>query len=306
MVPRAEPQSYYGQPVIKEPVWTWEIPLYFFTGGLAGASSGLAFLADLRGNKTLARNAWALGMAGLLASPPLLISDLGRPSRFLNMLRVFKVTSPMSVGSWLLNFEGMLSTVAAANAWTGALEGPAAIAKPAAAAFGLPVATYTAALIANTSIPVWHRARWTLPFLFASGAAVSAGAAAAAVTAPRQAAPARRLALMGAAGEVIVSQLMEQDLGELGKPYHEGAAGNLNRVSGALTVAGGFALASRLGSRRSGAAIGGALLLAGALAKRWSVFRAGFQSASDPAYTVEPQRQRIAEGRARGASRSAR
>ncbi len=305
MVPKAEPRSYYGQPVIKEPVWTWEIPWYFFAGGLAGGSSALAYLSELRGNKTLARHAWALAVAGLAASPPLLISDLGKPSRFLNMLRLFKVTSPMSVGSWFLNFEGMLATVAAANAWTGTLEGPAALAKPGAAAFGLPVATYTAALISNTAVPVWHQARGTLPFLFASGAAASAGAAATMVTEPRRAAPARRLALIGAAGEMIVSQVMEQRLGELGAPYHEGTAGKLNRLSEGLTVAGGFALASRFGGRRAGAVAAGALLLAGAAAKRWSVFKAGFQSAGDPAYTVGPQRERIGRGEARGASRLA-
>jgi hypothetical protein len=291
--------------VIKEPVWTWEIPWYFFTGGLGSASSALAYLSERRGNTTLARRAWALGFAGLAVSPPLLIMDLGKPSRFLNMLRVFKVTSPMSVGSWLLNFEVGLSTVAAANVWMGVLEGPAAVAKPAAAALGLPVATYTAALISNTAVPIWHQARGTLPFLFASGAAASAGAAAAMVTPPRQAAPARRLALAGAAGEVFVSQVMEQRLGDMGSPYHEGSAGRLNRLSEVLTVAGGFALASRLGGRRWGAVAGGGLLLAGAAAKRWSVFKAGFQSARDPAYTVGPQRERVRQGRALGASRPA-
>jgi hypothetical protein len=35
-------RSYHGQPVIKEPVWSWEIPLYFFIGGVAGASAGFA------------------------------------------------------------------------------------------------------------------------------------------------------------------------------------------------------------------------------------------------------------------------
>ena len=94
--------SYYGRPVIKEPVWTPEIPVYFFTGGLAGASAGLGVLAELRGNEVLARRAWAVALAGVAVSPVLLISDLGVPTRFLNMLRMFKVTSPMSVGSWIL------------------------------------------------------------------------------------------------------------------------------------------------------------------------------------------------------------
>jgi hypothetical protein len=213
------------------------------------------------------------------------------------MLRVFKVTSPMSVGSWLLAADGALTTAAATGIWTRAT-------KPAAALLGLPVATYTAALVSNTAIPVWHEARTVLPFLFGAGAAASAGAAATAVTPPHQAAPARRLAMLGAGAEVLSSQLMERRLGELASPYHEGTAGTLNRVAEALTVAGGLTLAS-LGRRRAGAIAGAGLLLAGGFAKRWAVFKAGFQSAADPTHTVGPQRQRIREGKTKGAQRPA-
>ena len=167
-VPRAEWRSYYGHPVIKQPVWKPEIPFYFFFGGLGGASAGLALLAQARGNEELARRAWANALAGVAASPLLLISDLGKPARFLNMLRVFKVTSPMSVGSWLLSASGLATTLAAADAWTGRLPAPGRVARPLAAGLGLPLATYTAALVANTAVPVWHEARTTLPFLFAS------------------------------------------------------------------------------------------------------------------------------------------
>src|SRR5215212_6840213 len=97
--------SYYGRPIIKEPVWTWEIPWYFFTGGLAGGSAALGFTAGALGNERLARRAWANATAGVVVSPALLISDLGRPARFLNMLRMVKLTSPMSVGSWVLNLS---------------------------------------------------------------------------------------------------------------------------------------------------------------------------------------------------------
>jgi Polysulphide reductase, NrfD len=86
-------RSYHGQPVIKEPTWTWEVPTYFFTGGMGGASAGLAYLAGLRGNDVLARRAWAASLGAIGVSPVFLISDLGRPARFLNMLRMFKVTS---------------------------------------------------------------------------------------------------------------------------------------------------------------------------------------------------------------------
>jgi len=105
--------SYYGRPVIKEPVWQQEIPRYFFTGGLAGASSVLSLVARLRGNEPLARRSLYVAAAADVVSPVLLISDLGRPERFLNMFRVFKVTSPMSVGSWILGVSGSASNTAA-------------------------------------------------------------------------------------------------------------------------------------------------------------------------------------------------
>src|SRR5947207_12316027 len=150
MVPPAEPRSYYDQPVIKEPVWTPEIPVYFFTGGLAGASAGLAFGARLTGRRKLARAATANAFAGIAVSPALLISDLGVPVRFLNMLRVFKVTSPMSVGSWILSVEGGLLAVTATHEFLGWFPKPLArVAEALAALFGMPLATYTAALIAN-------------------------------------------------------------------------------------------------------------------------------------------------------------
>jgi len=199
-------RSYHGQPVIKEPVWTWEIPIYFFSGGLAGASAGLAVLAELRGNHTLGRRAWAVALLGITVSPVMLISDLGKPSRFLNMLRMFKVTSPMSVGSWILSFSGATTALAAATTWTGLFPRLARSAKPSAAIAGLPLSTYTAALIANTAVPVWHESHRELPFVFAAGAALSAGAGAAIATPPQDAAPARRLALAAAVAEVAGEQ----------------------------------------------------------------------------------------------------
>jgi hypothetical protein len=305
VVPDAEPRSYYGHPIVKQPVWKPEIPFYLFTGGLGGASAGLALLAGARGNDELARRAWVNALAGVGASPALLISDLGRSSRFLNMLRLFKVTSPMSVGSWILAASGLTTTVAAADAWTDRVPGPlGSAARAVSAALGLPLTTYTAALLANTAIPVWHEARSVLPFVFAASGATSAGAAALLTTRPDAAAPARRLALGGAAATVAGLHLMERRLGELSEPYGTGAAGTLKRVSAGLTIS-GAALVGAAGRRRAGAVAGGALLLGGAVCERWSIFRAGFQSAADPRYTVAPQRRGVREGARRGASRAA-
>jgi hypothetical protein len=292
--------DYYGRPVIKKPVWTPEIPTYFFFGGMAGASAGLAYLAELSGNDVLARRAWGVSLLGITASPPLLISDLGVPSRFLNMLRMFKVTSPMSVGSWILSGSGTATGIAATNVFTGRVAGPARFAKPAAALLGLPLSTYTGALIANTSVPVWHEARKTLPLLFASGAAASAGAAVTVVTPVRAAGPARRLALLGAAGELVITQVMERRLGTLAGPYKEGTGGKLSHAATALTAAGGAVLARWGRRRRSAAVLGGAALLAGAATERFAVFHAGIASAEDPQQTVGPQRERVQARREAG------
>jgi hypothetical protein len=299
----SEVRSYHGQPVLKQPTWTWEIPIYFFTGGMAGASAGLAYLAGLRGNDMLARRAWMTAFGAIGVSPPLLISDLGRPARFLNMLRMFKVTSPMSVGSWILSASGTATAVAAANELTGLLPRASKIARPVAAVAGLPLSTYTAALIANTAVPVWHEGRRWLPFVFGSGAALSAGAAAVAFTPVEHARPARRLALAAAAVEVASKEAMQRRIGEAGEPYEQGAAGRFGHLSRACIVAGATLLARRGGTSRAAATVAGGLLCAGALSARLSILRAGFQSAADPKYVVGPQRAAIRRGERAGAAR---
>jgi DMSO reductase anchor subunit len=291
-VPREKPTSYYGRPVIKPPVWTWEIPTYFFTGGLGGASATFALAADLAGNRELARRSWAVAFAGLAVSPLLLTSDLGKPLRFVNMLRVFKVTSPMSVGSWLLTVGSAATAPAAASAFLRRDLPGAHVARFMAGALGLPVATYTAVLVSNTAVPVWSEARWELPLSFAASAAASAGAAAALATPVEHAAPARRLAIGGALIESAVTEIMEKRLGELGEPYSEGVSGKLTMAAKALTVAGAALMAAGARRSRPVVAAGAAALLAGSVCERWAVFKAGFASAEDPRYTVAPQRER--------------
>jgi hypothetical protein len=290
--------SYYGRPVLKEPVWTPEIPAYFFTGGLAGASSVLSLVARATGNDTLARRSLWVGAAAELVSPALLISDLGRPERFLNMFRVFKVTSPMSIGSWILGVSGGATMTAALLEATGRLKLVRLAAELVSGVTGAPLSVYTATLVSNTAIPVWHEARKELPFLFGSSAVASAGAAAAIVVPPAEAGPARRLAVGSVLVENALFQLMEQRLGMLGEPYSQGEAGKYKKVALGCTLS-GAALLGTLGRRsRLAAAAGGALVLAGEVAVRWSVFKAGFQSARDPKYVVEPQRARADAARA--------
>jgi hypothetical protein len=291
----AEPEfrSYYGQPILKEPVWLPAVPEYFFLGGLAGASAGLAFGGRLIGNDRVARNATLIGLVGVGLSPILLIVDLGRPERFLNMLRVFKVTSPMSVGTWVLTAFGGALGVAAGCEVLGILPRVKLVAQGAAALLGLPLSTYTAALLADTAVPLWHDARRELPFVFAGSAAASAGAAATIATAPEAAAPARRLAVAGALMELTAARAMERRLGALvAEPYRRGRAARFARAARTCTAV-GATLVAVARSRRAVGVSGGALVVLGSLFERLAVFHAGVQSARDPKYTIVPQRQRV-------------
>jgi formate-dependent nitrite reductase membrane component NrfD len=290
-------RSYYGRPVIKEPVWTWEIPCYFFTGGLAGASSVLSLFAKLTGREKLARTALYIGAAADVASPALLVSDLGRPERFHHMLRVFKVTSPMNVGAWILLVSGGASNTAALLELLGWLKPVRLAAEVVAAASGPPLATYTGVLVADTAVPVWHEGRHELPWLFGASSCASAGAAACAFLDPGEAGPARRLAVAGVAAEAVAMHAMELRLGETGEVYHRGAAGKFAWAAKGLAGAGALLLARRGRRSRGAAVLGGALVCAGELCLRWSVFKAGFQSARDPKYTIKPQRERASDAR---------
>jgi formate-dependent nitrite reductase membrane component NrfD len=288
----SEVRSYYGRPVIKEPTWTWEIPAYFFTGGLSCASSVLSLFARFSGNAKLARAALYAGAAADLASPPLLVADLGRPERFHHMLRVFKVSSPMNVGAWILLVNGGASISAAALEALGLLAPLRGLAELVSGLSGPPLATYTGVLLADTAVPVWHEARRELPWLFGASAAASAGAAACMLLDPNDAGPARRLAVGAVAAEGAVMQAMERRLGEVGEVYKQEAAGTFARTAKALATGGAALVATRGRRSRRAAALGGALICAGEACLRFSVFKAGFQSARDPKYTVRPQRER--------------
>ncbi len=288
--------SYYGRPVLKEPVWTWEIPWYFFTGGLAGASSNLAIAARVMGNDRLARRALLVALGGAAVSPVLLISDLGRPDRFYNMLRVFKPTSPMSLGTWLLTAYGPMAGAAVVGDMLGLFRRLGRGSELAAALLGPALSTYTAVLVSDTSVPVWHEARRELPLVFAANSAASAGAAAAILTPVGAAGPARRLAVGGAVAGIGTMEWMKRRLGGLlAEPYKREKAGRYDNLSKALSGAGAALTALAGRKSRLAAAVGGALILTGVAFERWSVFRAGFQSARDPKYTVEPQRGRVDE-----------
>lgn len=294
-VPDADFRSYHGRPVLNQIVWeARDIGGYLFLGGLAGASSVLAAGAEVTGRPDLARPLKYTALVAISGSTAALIHDLGRPERFLNMLRVFKPTSPMSVGSWLLMGYGPLAGAAAATAATGWFPRVGTAATLGAGVVGPLVATYTAPLICDTAVPAWHEGYREMPFVFASSAAAAAGGVGLVAAPTAQSGPARRLAVGGALTEVAVSTYMERRMGLVGEPYEQGRAGALTRAAKALALAG--AVGAVLGRRnRAVSALSGAALVTGSALTRLGVFQAGVQSAADPKYTVVPQRQRLEE-----------
>ncbi len=293
MVPEAEFRSYYGLPVINGPVWEpLDIAGYLFLGGLAGASSTVAAVAEVRGLDEVSRVAKTGAAASAALSLAALVHDLGRPARFLNMLRVVKVTSPMSVGSWLLSAYAPAALVAAASDLTGRAR-PLGVAGTAGAALlGPAVASYTATLISDTAVPAWHDAHREMPFVFVGSAAMAAGGLALAGAPAGQQGLPRRVALAGAAVEIGATQVLKHRVGLPRESYERGRAGLLMRLGKATAVA-GCALAATARGRRGAGAAAGALLLTSSALTRFGIFHAGLDSADDPRHTVQPQRERL-------------
>jgi hypothetical protein len=280
---RAAPDAmrgYGGRPVLKPPVWTWEVPLYFFLGGAAGAASVIAAAALVSGELALARAGLWLAAACGAVCPVLLTLDLGRRWRAPYMFRVFKLRSPMSVGSWTLLLFG-LSSAAAALAYELELAWALVPASFTAALAGLGMATYTGVLLGASAIPVWYEHRRLLPVHMGAGALGSA-AAALALLVPGAPVPARLLVL-AAAAECACGALLELDRRAASRPLHQGASGRKMRAGGVL--AGPVALLLALASAPAAAA---AAFLAGALLLRYGWIAAGRASAADPAPVLAP------------------
>jgi formate-dependent nitrite reductase membrane component NrfD len=303
MVPRAEFQSYYGRPVLKKPVWEDDIAYYFFLGGLSAGASLLAAGADLTGRPALRRGGRIGAVASIGLGTVFLIRDLGRPERFANMLRVAKLTSPMSVGTWILAAYSPLMGAAATaemlpaavrrtpiGRLVGRLARPAGLA---AAALAPAVAAYTAPLLSQTAVPAWHGAYEELPFIFTGSAAASAGGLGMLVAPPHEAGPARRMAMYGALVELAASRRLEARLGIVGDAFTTGEAKSELDRAAVLTLAGTVG-ATLLGRRsRIAAALSGAALLAGGFYERLGLLHAGVASSQNPAHTITPQRRRI-------------
>jgi hypothetical protein len=301
MVPEPEFESYYGRQILKTPTWkTPDVPLYLFLGGMAGGSALLAEGAALTGRPHLERVARLAAAGGAAAGTVALVHDLGRPERFLNMLRVLKPTSPLSVGSFILAPFAGLSSAAAASHLTGVLPRLGRLAGAGAAAFGPPLATYTAALVANTAVPAWHEAHRELPFVFGGSGAQAAGGLAMMLVPTAEAGPARRMALAGVAVELVAAERIQRH-GLVAEPYRLGRPGRLMKLARNTAVAG--AALTVVGRRsRAVSAMAGAAYLTASLATRFGVFEAGLASAKDPKYIVVPQKERLARRQTGGAA----
>jgi hypothetical protein len=203
------------------------------------------------------------------------------------MLRVVKPSSPMNVGSWLLLGCGSLTTAGTVLDAAGTMPRTRSALQAAAGIAGVPLSVYTAVLLADTANPAWHEARRELPFLFAASSAASAGAAAVLATPAEHAGPARRAMMLGAVGSQIAGAHMERRIGAVAEAYSTGAAGRYRRAARALDGAG---LVLSLARGRRLRRLGAALVLGGAAATRFAVFKAGFQAAEDPRYVIEAQR----------------
>ncbi len=292
--PQASPENgYYGIPLLKRPPWTWEIPLYFFVGGAAGAAAVIGAIADYTGaDRELVRHARWIAAAGSVISPALLISDLGRPERFLAMLRVFKPQSPMSVGVWtLLGF----SSGAAAAAFAGFLNdryGPSLpvrvlenAGQAASLAFGLPFSNYTGVLIGATAIPVWNRNARDLPLHFqASGIGAAVGILE--LLGHRKSRALQALGMGAALFETLEGLRIESRRHSYLDPLKHGSSGWVTRAGGALSgpiptllrAASLFGGTRRSSSLRRWAAWSA---IAGSLLTRVGWISAGHESARD-------------------------
>ncbi len=292
--------TYFDQPVLQLPVWKWSVPVYFYVGGTAGAALVLGAAARaLDGGRLreLARRCDWIGAGGILLGTGLLISDLGRPTRFLNMLRVFRPTSPLSVGSWLLTVSG---PPAAGAALFGGGRGPLGKAAEAAAyaggVLGMPLAGYTGVVLAFTAVPIWQEARRSIPALFtASSMAGAASLLELMDLSARERRVVRRFGLVGKGAELGGMLAVEREASRVPRvagPLQKRSSGFLWKAAKAMNAA---SLAASLlpGRSRAKRVAAGVLGTAGALAMRFALVRAGKVSAADPRAVFEQQRPAV-------------
>lgn len=296
-LPKPAPKSgYHGNPLLKPPTWTWQVPLYLFAGGVAGTSAFIALAAHVSGNSALLRAALWVALAGALISPPLLIADLGRPTRFLNMLRVFKLRSVMSIGAWtLMLFSSAIGLAVVChelilagygNGFFLSIEWASEFA---ASLTGLILASYTSVLLGVTAIPVWSENRRLVPAVFLAGGLGSASAVLELLT---FFIPATQfIGIVASTVETVIAICIEARGRYVDKPLREGVVGWLVRSGGIL--AGPVSLSLRIfGAHSPGVrAVAALSFITGALISRYAWIAAGRVSSRDPQALFQIQRR---------------
>jgi len=302
-----EDPSYYDRPVLKEPVWKWYVPAYFFCGGAAGAAAALGAVAQLADREGLhgliTRARWVAALGGA-AGTALLIEDLGKPRRFFNMLRVFRPSSPMNLGSWILSTLGPAAAGSAVFSSPGGVTGGLGdLSGMVAGVAGLPLSGYTAVLLSNTAVPVWQQTRKALPPLFVASA-MSAAASLLQLTelSNEEERIVRRFAILAAAGDLAAEVAVERSAAQIervARPLHEGTSGLLLKVAKACTAA---SLVVNLlpGRRRLKRGLAGLLGTVGSIAVKFGITEAGKASAADPRATFHHQRAGLGGAEATG------
>ncbi len=287
--------GYYSEPVVRPPVWTWEISAYFFIGGCGGMAAVIGAAALAFGHPEVTRAALWIAFVTAVLSPVLLILDLGRPLLFFNMLRVFKYKSPMSVGSWIVSLFGINAGAGALafELWhrhllpgaVGSLVAGLAILLVIGSAFwGMFLATYTGVLISVSTIPVWFLHRVYLPIHF--GTAGLGSAAGLLELLGFRIAPLYALSLAAAAIETILWIVLEtRKHGAADRALHEGRSGAIIRTSEFLI--GPLALLFRALGVVPAAALS---FLLGALLSRFGWMEAGRVCGRDPEAIFAAQR----------------
>jgi hypothetical protein len=292
--------TYYDRPTLKPSVWSIDIPLYYFVGGAAGAALTLGAAIQLvapsehRELRQLSAICHWIGIIGSTAGAGLLIHDLGRPSRFLFMLRVFRPTSPMNIGSWILS--GAAPSAIAAGLFLnrpGVLGAIGEVCGYISGVFGAALATYTGVLVSNTAIPVWQESRRWMPVLFAASGASTAGSIIDMTYNGKTGYGIGRI--FGTAGriaEIAASLQVERaasTVPKVGEALHRGGPGLLWRTATVLTVA-SLALSLIPSRSRKRAIAAGLLGAAGSLCMRFAVHYIGNASARDPRASFQQQR----------------
>ncbi len=296
-----EPQStdptYYERPLLKESVWEWAIPTYYYVGGLTGAALVLgaaAQLADESRFARLIRRCHWIGFVGASVSGLLLIRDLGRPSRFLNMLRVFRPTSPMNMGAWILSAVGATSAPPLLLRGRGGVLGSIGDAFGiASGVFGMALATYTGVLIANTAVPLWQESRRALPILFGASAMSSVGSLFEIFSENEDE---RRITkVFGSAGqiaEIAAAFAMERQASvvpRVARPLKRGLSGALWKGATLLTAV-SLVLSFVKNNSRQQRVAGGVIGTLGSLLMRFAVEHAGVVSSRDARASFHQQR----------------